>query len=107
MVLPCRKDGHMKTMAFWMALVLMVVSFVSSAADCVYSQVSAGLYHTLAVKVDGTVWAWGRNQFGQMGIVGIDSTDIPVQVVGLVGIIKVDAGDYYSLALDGDGRVWS
>jgi alpha-tubulin suppressor-like RCC1 family protein len=29
--------------------------------------VSAGYYHTVAVKSDGTVGAWGSNIFGQLG----------------------------------------
>jgi hypothetical protein len=32
--------------------------------------IAAGLDHTVALKDDGTVWAWGRNVFGQLGIGG-------------------------------------
>ena len=46
----------------------------------------AGVNHSLAVKSDGTVWAWGSNSNGQLGdgtAVGTRST--PVQVGGLTG----------------------
>ena len=43
--------------------------------------IAAGLYHSLALKQDGTVWAWGDNDYGQLG----DGTDTdrltPVQVL--------------------------
>lgn len=65
-----------------------------------------GINHSLVLKNDGTVWAWGANGNGQLG----DGTDIdritPVQVVGLSNIIAIGAGDH-SLALRSDGTVWA
>ncbi|MGB9825198.1 MAG: invasin domain 3-containing protein, partial [Desulfofundulus sp.] len=63
--------------------------------------------HSLEVKSDGTVWAWGNNNFGQLG----DGTTInhatPVQVKNLTGVVAVAAGYYHSLALKSDGTVWA
>ncbi len=71
--------------------------------------------HSLALKIDGTVWAWGNNYDGQLG----DSTsgmnkNIPVQVKDatdptgfLTNIIGVSAGWFHSLALKADGTVWA
>ena len=42
------------------------------------AQVSAGYYHTLAIKTDGSLWAWGRNYEGQLGD-GTTVTYIPVK----------------------------
>src|SRR5438105_8770445 len=50
--------------------------------------------HTLAVKRDGTVLAWGDNNFGQVNT-----------PVGLSSIVAVSAGQYHSLALKQDGTV--
>src|SRR2546422_347526 len=65
--------------------------------------VAAGLYHSLAVRADGTVWAWGGNGNGQLG----DGTNTqrlsPVQVVGLTGVTQVSAGNNFSMALKTDG----
>ena len=32
-----------------------------------FTSVAAGYYHTVAVKTDGTLWAWGSNTSGQLG----------------------------------------
>lgn len=77
--------------------------------------VSGGQSHTLALRNDGTVWAWGSNSNGQLGDGTTTSRLSPVQVVGpggsgfLTGIVAVaaPAGGGYSLALGSDGTVWS
>ncbi|OAS17880.1 S-layer homology domain-containing protein [Paenibacillus oryzisoli] len=57
-------------------------------------QVSAGEKHSLALKADGTVVAWGNNTEGQ--------TTVPA---GLSGVMSIAAGWRYSLALKSDGTV--
>ncbi|TAL62002.1 MAG: hypothetical protein EPN85_03510, partial [Bacteroidetes bacterium] len=68
--------------------------------------VSAGGFHSLALKSDGSVWAWGNNSNGQLGVTGVPSSDVPVQV-GLTGVIAISAGQYHSMALKSDGTVWT
>ena len=70
-------------------------------------QVSAGSSHSLALKSDGTVWAWGANWNSQLGDGTTTDKKTPVQVSGLSGIIAVDAGKYHGLALKSDGTVWA
>ena len=63
--------------------------------------------HTLALRADGTVWAWGSNIVGQLGNgTTIDSAS-PVQVSGLTGMVEIAAGNGHSLALKDDGTVWA
>lgn len=65
---------------------------------------------SLALKDDGTVWAWGRNRYGQLGngISGEDAfSSTPVQVTGLANIVAVAAGGTHALALKNDGTVWA
>ena len=74
--------------------------------------VAAGAFQSIAIKNDGTVWAWGWNDFGQLGDNTITQRNTPVQVLGpggvgfLTGIIDVTAGDMHSVALKNDGTVW-
>jgi hypothetical protein len=62
--------------------------------------------HNLALKSDGTVWAWGSNEAGQLGDGTTTARHTPVQVQNLSGIIAVSAGNVHSLALKSDCTVW-
>lgn len=48
--------------------------------DSDWALVSAGRDHSVAIKNDGTLWAWGRNQRGQLGITTFDDELEPIQV---------------------------
>src|SRR3990172_3621138 len=63
--------------------------------------------HSLALKNDGTVWAWGLNVSGQLGNGTNTNSNVPVQVTGLTGITAIAAGQDHSLALKNDGTVWA
>lgn len=69
--------------------------------------VAAGWSHTLAVRADGTVWAWGSNTRGQLGDGTQQDRSAPVQVAGLSNVKAVAAGLYHSVAIKNDGTVWS
>ncbi len=63
--------------------------------------------HSLAIKPDGSLWAWGDNSFGELGIGRSDwsSHSTPVQV--LTGVAAVAAGGGHTLALKTDGTLWA
>jgi alpha-tubulin suppressor-like RCC1 family protein len=69
--------------------------------------VAGGEQHSLALKSDGTVWAWGLNFTGQVGDgSGIERLS-PVQVTALSGMTRIAAGAFHSLAIKSDGTVWA
>jgi alpha-tubulin suppressor-like RCC1 family protein len=70
--------------------------------------IAAGSSHSLALKNDGTVWAWGANDSGQLGDGTTMERHIPVQVQNLSGIVAIASGIAdFSLALKNDGTVWA
>lgn len=69
--------------------------------------IAAGYYHSLALKSDGTVWAWGNNSYGELGNGTTNSSNIPVQVSGLSNVIAIAAGGFHSLAVKSNGTVWA
>jgi alpha-tubulin suppressor-like RCC1 family protein len=69
--------------------------------------VSAGAYHSLAVRADGTVLGVGWNGYGQLGNGAITGSGRPVVVRGLTGVASVSAGYLHSLAVKKDGTVWA
>lgn len=85
-------------------------SDAESTAQLTRNTVAAGAIHNLVVKNDGTVWAWGDNSKGQLGIENLDLDSIlltPQQVPGLTDVVSVAVGTYFSLALKSDGTVWA
>ena len=60
----------------------------------------------MALKSNGTVYAWGKNRKGQLGIAG-ENIPTPTKVPGLSNIIQIASGNYHILALDSNGCVFS
>ena len=69
--------------------------------------IAGGGYHTTALKSDGTVWAWGSNDYGQLGDGTNTNIGVPIQVNGLSSVSKVVCGYWHSVALKSDGSVWA
>ncbi|WP_340015437.1 fibronectin type III domain-containing protein [Paenibacillus sp. FSL K6-1318] len=70
-------------------------------------QMSGGQSHSLALKSDGSVWAWGYNQMGQLGVKGAFLAKTPIQIPTLNSITSITSGPDYNLALKSDGTVWA
>jgi len=65
-----------------------------------------GNSHTVALKSDGTVWAWGNNSSGQLGDGSVLDRLTPVQATGLTAMTLIAAGFDHTVALKNDGTVW-
>jgi len=73
--------------------------------------VAAGAYHSVALRNDSTVWSWGNNTYGQMGngttaVSGCFCETSPMQA-NISGVVAVEAGNGYSVALKSDSTVWA
>jgi alpha-tubulin suppressor-like RCC1 family protein len=78
---------------------------VGSANDWVAA--AAGMYHVLALKANGTLWAWGYNFDGQLGIGSRTSTNVPTQVGSATDWVAITAGGYASHGIKADGSLYS
>lgn len=68
--------------------------------------VAVGVDHSLALKEDGTAWAWGSNRKGQLGAGTITRSLVPVKVACPGDIAGISAGWDTSFAIRRDGTVW-
>ncbi|MDR9392094.1 MAG: hypothetical protein RI554_08720, partial [Trueperaceae bacterium] len=73
--------------------------------------VAAGTNHSVALDEHGTIWTWGKNEYGQLGTgTNVDSTT-PVSVTDLPSpdtpMTHVAAGPFRTFALDRDGHLWA
>ncbi|MCD0478765.1 T9SS type A sorting domain-containing protein [Chryseobacterium sp. LC2016-29] len=72
-----------------------------------WKSVSAGYMHSIGLKTDGTLWAWGDNSLGQLGDgTGIGKTT-PIQIGTANNWLKIATGAYYTVAIKTDGTLWA
>ena len=69
--------------------------------------VGAGAYHALAIRDDGSLWAWGDNRFGQLGLGHTNGVTVPTQVGTETIWESVSAGWLETFALRTDGTLWA
>jgi alpha-tubulin suppressor-like RCC1 family protein len=67
----------------------------------------SGHGYTLAIKEDGTLWAWGDNRYGQLGLGTTHEHNDPQQVGSDNDWVSVSAGDSHAVAIRSDGTLWA
>jgi alpha-tubulin suppressor-like RCC1 family protein len=72
-----------------------------------WAQISCGQDNALAIKVDGTLWAWGSNENAKLGLNDTQLRSSPVQVGALSNWAQVSAGVYVTHAIKTDGTLWA
>ncbi len=83
------------------------ISPVQVGSDDDWSYVAVGAYTSYAIKDDGTLWAWGWNRDGQLGLDSAE-TNIwsPEMVDSDVPWVAVDAYFSYAMGIKADGTLW-
>lgn len=97
----------------FLTLAAMVAAFTTTRvqAQCVYFTTvatSATALHCLGIKSDGSLWAWGNNQFGQLGDGNTGTLVNEPEQIGTGTNWKIIAtGNQHSLAIATDGKLWA
>lgn len=68
---------------------------------------SAGRDHTISIKTNGTLWTWGRNNFGQLGHGDSTNRSTPVQVGTDTDWLSISCGFAHSTAIKTNGTLWT
>lgn len=89
-------------------ITLLLVAFLcaTSHSQC-WQSISAGYQNSLAIKSDGSLWAWGDNDFGQLGIGTFAAKTIPTQVGVATNWKIVSCGENFVVAIKTDGTLWT
>ena len=63
--------------------------------------------HTLGIDEEGNLWAWGRNENGELGNGTTENSAKPIQILEGTKFKKVSSGNWFSIAIDEEGNLWS
>jgi len=78
------------------------------AGGTTWKQVASGGYHTAAIKTDGSLWVWGRNNRGQLGDFSNTNRSTPVTTfAGGNDWKQVTCGGFHTAAIKTDGSLWT
>ena len=63
--------------------------------------------YVMTIDMDGNLWAWGDNSFGQLGDGTQEDKTEPVQIKEGTKFKSIAAGNNYSVAIDEEGNLWT
>lgn len=97
------KTNYTKQKLLLIVFFLILVS-INTFGQC-WSKISTGANHTLAIADNGTLWAWGTNGFGQLGvgILAFQGSIIPIQIGTATNWKEIAAGSEFSVAIRSGG----
>ena len=94
-------------------ITLCILAFIATttlnaqATGCSFKTISAGAAHTIAIKIDGSLWAWGGNNNGQLGDSTNTDRNSPVQIGTATNWASISAGNSHTIAIKADGSLWA
>ena len=85
------------------------IQFISSLKGIPFQHVAAGSWHSFALTVSGTVFGWGRNDFGQLGLGDVNNRTSPslLKSIRTQYVKYICAGKYHTAVLTKEGRVFT
>jgi len=80
---------------------------VQVGTDTDWADIGPGEYHTLALKTNGELWAWGQDGHGQCALDGGGVKSNPQQVGSDTNWSKIQGSNYFSVTMKSDGTIWT
>lgn len=98
---PLERQGVLKT--YWE----LVPRELEAGAS--FKGIACGLNHTLAIDNEGSVWSWGKSDFGKCGHGNDSDQEYPKKVEALSGVVaeSVACGEFHSAVVDVEGRLYT
>jgi len=76
-------------------------------SDSNWSAIASGFAHTIALKSNGTLWAWGKNEWGPIGDGTLTNRTTPKQIGSGYNGATIEAGGDHNIVLKSDGTLWT
>jgi len=86
---------------------LLFVFFISQTNAQCWQTITSGLFHSVGVKTDGTLWAWGKNDTGQLGDGTLIQKYSPTQIGTATNWKMASCGEDFTVAIQTNGSLWS
>jgi alpha-tubulin suppressor-like RCC1 family protein len=80
---------------------------VQIGTDSDWKTVVAGFDHNIAIKTDGSLWAWGKNYYGQLGDGTTINKNVPIKIGTDTDWQTIAAGNFQSRAIKTNGTLWA
>ena len=84
---------------------LFLISCISGFSQC-YISVQAGGFQSMGQQIDGTLWSWGNNVSGQLGIGNLEAQTSPVQINEDTDWVTYSLGVNHVMAIKENGTLW-
>jgi len=75
--------------------------------ETTWAKIYASEYNTYAIKQDGTLWGFGRNNVGQVGDGTTTPKNMPVQIGAATNWSQISSGRYFAVGIQTDGSLWA
>jgi alpha-tubulin suppressor-like RCC1 family protein len=85
----------------------LVASPTQVGSDTNWASIDGGYNHSVAVKSTGTLWTWGGNAYGELGLGDTTNRYSPIQVGSDTDWAVVTAGWFCTLAIKTNGTLWA
>ena len=95
-----------KHISYLISIILIALSVTESAQAAVH-QISSGFANSHHLKANGTLWAWGRNDFGQLGDGTNVPKNLPIQMNSDTDWTNIATGYYHTLAIKENNTLWA